>query len=259
MPPHAAPPVSALLEDIAVATGMPFPNLLYRRLAEHPDQLRHCWQAVAPGLRLTGGPGLRAAVMRPSASPASAPRLPAALPPRLRQVLLDVLECYDRGNSCNAVVVAVLLRGSAVAKPSATWRSAPQPWPAAPAIPPMLAPEAMTPPARAAVGRLATLLDPTGAVVPSLLRHLAAEPELLAAVEAALLAAQDTGELARRVATARRRVGRLATGWPTAVVPIADSGARSMLATFDTVIPRMLAVSMLLREATQMATDGAPS
>lgn len=59
-----------LFADISRMTGMPFPNLLYRRLAGHPGQLEACWDRVGPGLRLVGAPALRHRLVGPGPGPA---------------------------------------------------------------------------------------------------------------------------------------------------------------------------------------------
>lgn len=247
---QARPPLdrNELLADISRLTSMPFPNLLYRRLAEYPGQLEACWNRVRPGLLLVGAPALRqrmvgadiAAVMNDRALPQEGGR----------RLLLDVLDVYDAGNSCNSVIVHLLLNGAEGATESPLTR-APRPGPPQnpPAIPPMLELEVLPESVRERVVRLALLVEPGGRIIPSVFRHLAGDESLLSAVETALRAASDAGVLDKAYDQIRAGVTKTADEWPLSVHPVLDSATRTVIEPFAATIPRMLATSAILRSA----------
>lgn len=237
-----------LFADISRMTTMPFPNLLYRRLAEHPGQLEACWNRVRPGLHFVGAPALRKRLVGAGPTPAGNDR---TLPDEGgRRLLFDVLDVYDAGNSCNAVLVHLLLNG-AKGTPESSLIRAPQPGPPQnpPAIPPMLELEAMPGSVRERVVRLARLVEPGSTIVPSVFRHLAADDSLLPAVETTLRAASTAGVLDTTYDQMRATLAKTADEWPLPVNPVQDSATRTVIEPFAATIPRMLAASAILRTA----------
>lgn len=237
-----------LFADISRMTTMPFPNLLYRCLAEQPGQLEACWNRVRPGLRLVGAPALRQRLVGVGPTPAMNDR---TLPLEGgRRLLLDVLDVYDAGNSCNSVVVHLLLNGAKGTTESSLIR-APYPGPPQnlPAIPPMLELEAMPGSVRERVVRLARLVEPGGTIIPSVFRHLAAEHSLLAAVETTLRGANTAGVLDTTYDQMRTTITKMADEWPLPVHLVQDSATRAVIEPFAATIPRMLAASAILRTA----------
>lgn len=229
-------------------TTMPFPNLLYRCLAEQPGQLETCWDLVRPGLHLVGAPVLRQRLAEAGRTPVGNDR---TLPHEGgRRLLLDVLDVYDAGNSCNAVLVHLLLNG-AKGTPESPLVRTPHPGPPQnpPAIPPMLELEAMPGSVRESVVRLARLVEPGGTIIPSVFRHLAADDSLLAAVETTLRAASTAGLLDTTYDQMRTTLTKMADEWPLPVHRVQDSATRAVIEPFAATIPRVLAASAILRTA----------
>lgn len=263
----------ALFADIAALTGMPFPNLLYRRLAENPRQLEDCWSRVRPGLARIGPARLRLLMLdgvqppgpHVETDPGSTSSLrsfaqhsPGDLFPDSAQAatLLRVLDAYDSGNSCNIVVIALLLEGSKAdrSSPLVYGRATHDPRNARPesgVLPPMLDLEAMSSDAVASVLRLSRVIEPRGRAIPSLFRHLGHDPVLLRWVEAELGHSSDSGALDQAETSMRASAAWTASHWPEAVQPLADEPLRNLLDPFRTMIPRMLAVSAVLRRAVE--------
>lgn len=237
-----------LFADISRMTSMPFPNLLYRRLAEHPGQLETCWNLVRPGLRLVGALALKRRLVGALAGPVVNDR---TFPDEGgRRLLLDVLDVYDAGNSCNVVVVHLLLNGARGTKESSLTR-VPHSGPPQkqPAIPPMLKLEAMPGDVRERVVRLSRLVEPGGTIIPGVFRHLAAYNALLASIETTLHAASTAGVLDTAYDQVCATRTKVVDEWPLAVRPVQDSTTRDVIEPFAETIPRMLAASAILRAA----------
>lgn len=237
-----------LFDDISTLTGMPFPNQLYRVLGKKPHQLESYWRRLRGGLAVVGAPTLRTRLVSELPSPGLPSNAQNTLDGHSQEMLIDVLDAYDMGNSCNAVLVRLLLEGtpghpdSPLVQPSREQRLSEHQ-----GLPPMLELEAMSEKTRAQVHRLAQLVDPHSDVVPSVFRHFANDEALLDAVVSALDAASTNGELDRLYAEVGARVTKTMAEWPTQVAPIVDADTRGLLEPFSTVIPRMLAVSAVLR------------
>lgn len=187
---------AALYADIRALLGVPMVNLVYRHMAAFTGVLPWAWGAVRPAVADGTIPAAaRALADEVALSPAAViPR--AALPvlgvdARAHQHVVTVLAAYNRANPCNLVITSTLLRLAAEAEGDAAAGGAmPPPPPAVSSAdpadvdlgPPMVEPAAMGPEVAALVG---TLPGAAG-IVPSLYRHLANWPQLLA-VQAALL------------------------------------------------------------------------
>lgn len=229
---------------------MPFPNLIYRTLAEEPGRLETCWQLVSPGLDIVGSEALVRAVLGPGSQHRAHHRT-SAVSDSQAATLRRVMSVYDRGNSCNAVLVALLRHGTPGEPSQSDLMSDPfrEESRRSTQLPEMVAIDAMSPSARQVVLQLAALVDPTRAVVPSLFRHLAHEPDLLAAVSEVVQAADQTGRLNQLAKTSQARVEGVIRRWPVPVTPVVDPTTDALLASFQHVIPRMLAVSEVLRDS----------
>lgn len=244
---------NALLADISALTMMPFPNLVYRVLADEPGRLESCWHRVRPGLVLVGARRLRERLADSGLTPAFSPEPQEFVTDERRRRLTDVLNAYDSGNSCNAVLITLLLEG---ARGDAESPLVPVQPPRADApgerrpLPPMLELDAMSDATREQVLRLARMVDPKGDVVPSLFRHLAGDDGLLNTVAATLRAASLSGDFDRLHNEITARVAATITEWPVPVDPLTDPGTRALIEPFARVIPRMLAVSAVLHSIT---------
>ena len=246
----------ALLADISALTAMPFPNLVYRVLADEPARLESCWHRVRTGLVLVGARRLRERLAESRLTPAR-PGEPQEFvnDERLRR-LTDVLDFYDSGNSCDAVLVTLLLQGSRGDAESRLVQPPPAEVPGVRRpLPPMLELDAMTDATREQVFRLARMVDPDGDVVPSLFRHLAHDDVLLNTVAATLRAASLSGDFDRLRDEITATVATTITEWPLPVDPLTDPSTRALIEPFARVIPRMLAVSAVLRSINGNPTE----
>lgn len=261
----------AIFADISELTGMPFPNLLYRRLGEDPRRLRDCWERVRPGLARIGPRALRrlmfddsnlagtgtSADSRSDVGGLIAPPVPGSSPIDAEQAatLRRLLSVYDSGNSCNAVVVALLLEGASGDSSSPLLSTAELPEGGSPTgidaaqLPPMLEVKDMDTVARESVLRLARLIEPGGRAVPSLFRHVGHDPGLLGWIETAVTEAAASGALDRCERSVRATATWSASHWPEPVQPLDDDRDRKLLEPFRIMIPRMLATSAVLRVA----------
>lgn len=253
---EAVQPTEQLLAEVSVLTGMPFPNLLYRELARNPSHLAECWLRVRDGLKLVGAPRLRRRIAEGRATSAQAPVtahmtaahpvIPRPLNPASRQVLRNVVDVYNTGNSCNSVLVMLLLKGAPGRTPSPLLEE-PAPHEAAgPELPPLLVLDDMPEQARRQVLHLAQVVDPRSEVIPSVFRHLADDAPLMDAVHATLTAASDDRHLSRVHEEILQRIRQTAAEWPVPVEPIKDEAIRLVIEPFSRVIPRMLAVCAVL-------------
>lgn len=238
-----------LFTDISTLTGMPFPNQLYRVLAKEPGRLESCWSRLRGGLVLVGASTLRDRFVGSLPSPTAASHAQSPLAGGSQKMLTDVLDAYDMGNSCNAVLVRLLLEGTPGHPDSPLVQPSPEQAPSVhQGLPPMLELETMSEKIRALVHRLAQLVDPHSGVVPSVFRHFANDEALLDAVVSALETASANGELDRLYEQVVAKVTETMAEWPAQVAPLVDTGTRAVLEPFSTVIPRMLAVSAVLRK-----------
>lgn len=241
-----------LFAEISTLTGMPFPNQLYRMLAQEPGRLESCWRSVRDGLVLVGAPTLRARLVADLPAPTVSSTARSPLDGQKLKMLTDVLDAYDSGNSCNAVVVRLLLEGTPGHPDSPLVEPAPEQAPSAhPTLPPMLDLERMPEKARAQVRRLAQLVNPDSDVVPSVFRHFANDEALLDAVLSALETASANEDLDRISEDVVTEVTATVAEWPVPVDPVVDPDVRAALEPFGKMIPRMLAVSAVLRKTVE--------
>ena len=195
--------LAAIYAELRALTGTPVVALIFRHLATHPGLLEEIWESLRP--LMTSGVLQETAwrIASQSVPPGLVPPIgrdaqmaiglePAALPP-----ILNAIDAYNRANPVNLLIMLSLLQriksDAAVravhAVPTKTVPA--NPWaPPAPVPQPlsrMISPAGMAPPIRRLVNDIGfgdrRALD---AVVPSLLRHLAGTPGLLAIVHTIL-------------------------------------------------------------------------
>jgi hypothetical protein len=240
---------SVLLERVCELTQMPFPNLVYRRLAEKPERLEMCLYRVEAALEQMDPDAVRAAVTSPRAvGRVIAPRWSLDRPDRT--TLSNVLTVYNRGNALNAVLVELWLNGS-------TGRS-PDSWPARreppvdvslPSLPPMLTLEQMRPSVVMRVQSLAKFIDETQNVVPSMFRHLGESPTSVEWIEECLGAAAEDGTFDTYYLLIQQRIRSVVERWPSVTPAVDDPDVRNILEPFAHTIPRMVVVGHVLQEA----------
>lgn len=247
--------VAAAYAEIRTTLGLPVVNLVYRHLAAEPGRLEAVWADVVPALRDPATEPLvaevAAAVRAPAVEsiPATALRAAGIDAPVVRDLVV-VLDAYDRGNRVNLLAITALLNGARGLAPAAS-ESAAANGAAPPTLPPMVAPAALGPAARALVEEMSAAVSGPARplLVPSLFRHLTRPPALLplawTVLRAPLRSAGLDGAVARLLAVACAASARLPSGVPRAD----DAGTRAALQRFLGAVPRMLVVSAMLRAA----------
>lgn len=199
--------IAAIFAELRRLSATPVVALIFRHLATYPGLIEEIWAALRP-LMLSGA-------VQETAWRIAEANVPDDLVPDLGAdvraalgideaalgPLLRAIEAYNRANPINLLVMLTLLRrvtlGAAdvVPPPARAWT--PPPVVGGP-LSPMMAPDAMPPHVRRLVNDIGfgdrTALD---AVVPSLLRHIAGNPPLLAALHVAIRPRFADGTLSR--------------------------------------------------------------
>jgi hypothetical protein len=116
---------------------------------------------------------------------------------------------------------------------------------------PMAQLDALSPEARALLDEMsAPLVTPgEGALVPSLLRHFAHEPALLAVLWTAVAPVVESGVVAQTAEKVVTRARERAAALPFAVERLSDEQTRETLARFQFTIARLIVVGRLLEYA----------
>lgn len=266
LPEKDAPPdIRAIYAEIRRLTGVPMVALIWRHLATLPGVLQDAWSSLAPVLR-SGllqetawqiADGVRVQPLKPLDAAALA-RIGVA--PANRRTIDTVLDAYNRANPVNMLCVYTLLArlirpdGQALAPDVVLW-TAPE---AIGALPRMYAPEEMPVPLRTTLQGLSSP-DATGGIpggalaIPSLYRHLVPWPAYIAWIEHNLRPYIDDGRLRQSVTTIRTGMSReaetLVVHVPPALALQAHPEAKTALTRFSSLIPEMIVVGRLLKDA----------
>jgi hypothetical protein len=247
--------VAATYTDIRLVLGLPLVNLVYRYLATTPGLLERAWAELRPNLlhdatdslasELVAFPG-GTVVPIPAASLAA-----AGFAGERAGLSAATLAAYARANTRNLLAVHLLLDGNSgpVMRVSAQM---PAPFAAdnQPVLP--MADLDRLPPEATAILMEMTLAitgpeQPT--LVPSLPRHFADPPCLLALLWAALRPALASGAADAPAHTLAERARALACRLPYGVRPIEDRRARLVLGRFIGAVSKMLVVGDLMCRA----------
>ena len=245
--------VAELYEEIRRTVGLPLVNLVYRVLAA-TDRLDDAWQQLGPNLRDAGISTAADDVVAQVTIDC-----PAIPPAALASVGLagsslasarSTVAAYMHGNSRNILAVTALLAG-APGGGSEPPPSGELPPPRAWDILPMAGLDTLDAQTRALIDEMsAPLVTPgEGALVPSLLRHFANEPALLAVLWTAVAPAVESGRVAEVAEQVASRARELASLLPYAVEPLSDEQTRETLARFQFTLSRMIVVGRLLEDA----------
>ncbi|HZR92199.1 MAG TPA: hypothetical protein VFA44_07310 [Gaiellaceae bacterium] len=251
----AAGRVAELYADIRAVLGVPVVNLVYRHLAVEPVRLASVWEALRPNL--TSYPAEeasrqlieRAAVLQLNRVPPAA-LAAVGISAECTRLVRATLAAYARANSRNLLGMHALLYGcSGTGARAATSEFSP-----GPAVLPMVPLESADEGTSKLLHEMSAALvgDEHPVLVPSLLRHLAASPPLLALVWTVLRPA--TGEpLAHTrdavTETARSLVARLPH--PVRALERAEDRdvARRFAAAMSTLLVTGEAIRLALSEA----------
>jgi hypothetical protein len=242
--------VAELYDDIRVVLGLPMVNLVYRHLATKPGVLEQCWAGLRPNLASRAAAAAAEELVALASLP-GAPALPGAslavagLVGEQARLARATLAAYRRANSLNVLGMFALLDGCP-GSPGVTGEAAAPP---PEGILPMASLEYIAPPVAALLDQIS--LHTMGAeeprLVPSLLRHFAGEPCVLALVWTALRPA--TAEVARRGEDVAIRARAVAHALPHPVPALQDEGDRAVAARFSQATARMLVFGEVLSAA----------
>jgi hypothetical protein len=246
----AAGPVADVYEDIRRALGLPVVNLVYRHLAVEPAKLAGVWQALRPNLtsRATEEAAHRLVddAALPSVAPLSAAVLAAVgLNADRARLVRATLDAYARANSRNLLGMHALLDGCPGTHELADPLEPP------PAVPILPMPQLDTLPAATIELLNEMSAELVGAeqpvLVPSLLRHFATDPPLLALLWTALRPATAALPACRDAVAAKART--LAAGLPQPVAPLETQSDRELAARFVVAMSTLIVTGEAFRTA----------
>lgn len=245
--------IARIYREIRRLSAVPFVALIYRHLASIPEALESVWRAVAPllesgelqecawriGTRAWPGPG------------AETSDHVRALGSGSLLSLGDVLDAYNRANPVNFAIVSLLKATPQAGGPTPS--ANPRVWTPPPmisALPP-IAPIADLPPeVRECVDAFAKRSEPDmPAMVPTLYRHLAHWPSVLAFAQDEVLPRLAAGTFAPAIDRFRAAIqfeaAKLRGGSPIADAPL-QRRLTPVLDRFSAVIPEMVVVGNFL-------------
>lgn len=243
-------------DDIRRTLGLPVVNLVYRHLATRPGRLEAIWDALRPVLadrRIEGAVAdLQRAVRppEPAAIPAAAV-LASGIGEDELVLVAPTLDAYDRANASNVIALLALL-GPASAATADPGPSAGRAVPMRVArLLPMAALDGLERPVMRLLTDMSAPLarDGEALLIPSLLRHFAHRPCLLALVWTSLRPALEgispqADELHAHAHALARPLAR------PAAVALTDA-ERAVLERFARAMPHMLVYAAAMRAALQ--------
>jgi hypothetical protein len=247
--------VAATYRDIRVVLGLPFVNLVYRYLATTPGLLERAWAELRPNLLHEATDSLASKLVAFAAGtvvPIPAASLAAAGFAGERAVLgAATLAAYARANTRNLLAVHALLDGNSGPQVRASVEiPAPLAADNQPVLP-MADLDRLPPEATAILMEMSLAItgpeEPT--LVPSLPRHFAEPPCLLALLWAALRPALASEAADVPACTLAERGRALACRLPYGVRPIEDPRARVVLDRFVGAVSKTLVVGDLMCRA----------
>ncbi|MGD9537423.1 MAG: hypothetical protein AB7P52_17975 [Alphaproteobacteria bacterium] len=264
--------IAVIYGELRAFARVPFVALIYRHLATREGVLPWAWTALRPAFASGAIPDAaarlaEAALLPPVAPIRAAEWRMAGLNAADRPPVEAVLAGYDRANPINLVaarlIIGLLRREAPPVAPTVPGEGRPRRpvRPAIPPLPPLLPAAAIPPEVSVRLASLAGFDQPAaGAVTPSLYRHLAHWPGLLALLPDRLEPAFRLGAV-RDAAAAYRRAAdaEIATLLPAArqalderggaQPPAEAAGLAETLDAFAALIPEMIAVGRLIRAA----------
>ena len=261
----APPEIRDIYEEVRQLTGVPMVALIWRHLATLPGVLPDVWSSLAPILRS----GLLQETAWQIAGTARIQPLTRLTPAKLaklrvttsdRTAIETVLDAYNRANPVNMLCVytlfARLMRpdGQALAPDFILWGAPP----AIGALPRMYPPGEIPIELRQALEELSSpetagALAQGNLAIPSLYRHLVPWPDYIAWIARSLKPYAQDGRLTQSVTAIRAGMAReaesLVVHVPPALALQAHPEAKTALTRFSSLIPEMIAVGRLLKDA----------
>ncbi|MBT6272695.1 MAG: hypothetical protein HOI95_01015 [Chromatiales bacterium] len=255
--------VASIYADIRTTMAMPLVNLIWRHLATRPPALEWAWQAARPlyagGLASASANALCSEITLPATNiiPQSVTRC-AEVSDQTREIILDLLDMYNRGNSLNLIALSTLVtRSDSIADSPVPARSEPPLTGTVPSVPSM---ESLTAEQREAVILMNSFgLDKPSPVIATLYRHLALWPPALALSWTTLAPLHASGALATTVNETALSASRYAAtlrgelGTPGKDHHFAKSAISMFIAT---AISRMVPIGLILRRAFAVEESG---
>lgn len=245
--------VAEIYEEIRRAVGLPLVNLVYRVLAAD-GKLDAVWSELGPNLRDPGIADSAAELLEGiTASCSAIPRSALAVLGASDNECArgrSTIAAYMHANPRNLLAVNALLEeapGTGASEPGDAENSPSPEWD----MLPMASLEGLDPDSRALLDEMsAPLVSPgEGVLVPSLLRHFAHRPALLALLWTAIAPSFGTGAVAADADAIGQQARRLARKLPYAVKPLSDPSTRQTLERFQFTLSRMIVVGRLLEQA----------
>ena len=266
----APPEIRSIYAEIRRLTGVPMVALIWRHLATIPGVLPDAWSSLAPIMRS----GLLQETAWQIAGAARIQPLARLTPNTLAMLGVDasdrtaietVLDAYNRANPVNMLCVytlfARLMRpdGQALAPDIVLW-SAPA---SVETLPRMFTPAEMPLELRQILEGLSSP-ETTGSLaggmlaggtlaIPSLYRHLVPWPDYIGWIARSLMPYLNDGRLKQSVAAIRAGMAReaetLIVHVPPALALQAHPEAKTALTRFSSLIPEMIVVGRLLKDA----------
>jgi hypothetical protein len=244
--------VAAVYDEIRTAVGLPMVNLIYRTLAAEPGRLESVWAELAPNL-LDASMDERAARLVSIADTVEQRRLHEAAVAAIGvgegglDTILGTIDAYQHANPRNLVVLSALLSGAygdgSGGRPAGPPRTF--------ALLPMAALGELSPTTRHLLDTMSAPLVAPGeqVLVPSLLRHFAHNPALLALLWTVTAPAVYAEGFARAAAAVESEARSLAGTLPHEVTRLPQGGTRALVARFTQTIARMVVYASLMRRA----------
>jgi hypothetical protein len=255
-----------IYEEIKRLCGVPIVALIYRHLATIPGGLEWTWSLLRPAMTA----GLLQERAWELADRTSIPRMLSIPCPALRLVgitredeasITQVITAFNRSNPVNIMALRCLcshLNGDGAGVENRTlpmrhW----SPPPISPSLPPMVDPNEMQPALRQVVASFKTRGDPQESPLwPSLYRHLAQWPGLLAIVAVTLK--PHFNQIDQVTARFRSEIDLAAAELAGAMTPPCDIAPpdveqrrqlQSAIDDFTMMIPEMVVVGAMLQQA----------
>lgn len=254
--------VAQIYADIRTVLAVPIVNLVYRHLAVEPGRLDSVWTTLRPNLAHPGTQTLAAELAR-NADRARPPVVPLELQDFARSGVSTgdlsraraTLSVYERANGLNLLAMNALLRGTP-GREETVRRVAPDRV-RVDKILRMADLSSLGRQEQEILEKLGAAVAPAGdeALVPTLYRHLAARPRLLALILARVGHSLCASELGAAAVTVTNRATTLASRLPFRVDAVADPDVRSVLERFALIMASMLVAG---RTITAALKNGGP-
>ena len=267
----APPEIRSIYEEIRHLTGVPMVALIWRHLATIPGVLPDAWSSLAPILRSgllqeTAWQIAGAVRIQPLAGLSLTQLAKLGVDASDRDAIETVIDAYNRANPVNMLCVytlfARLMRpdGQALAPDVVLWRAPPS----VKTLPRMFTPTEMPLELRQTLEGLSSP-ETTGSLaggtlaIPSLYRHLVPWPDYIAWIARSLTPYLFDGRLKQSVTAIRAGMAReaesLVVHVPPALALQAHPEAKTALTRFSSLIPEMIVVGRLLKEALPAPAD----